>query len=72
MLFSSPTNIAEEWVDQAHVQLKDEETRRISAVTSLNMVEKKMEDLSTKLTKANRERKSTKAALIGAKKQAED
>ena len=31
-----------------------------------------MEDLSTKLTEANRERKSTKAALIGAKKQAED
>ena len=72
MLFSRPTNIAEEWVDQAHAQLKDEETRRISAIKSLVVAEKKMEDLGTKLTEADKERKSIEAAITGTKKQAKD
>ena len=36
------------------------------------MVEKKIKDLDIKLTKADRERKSTEAALAGTKKQAKD
>lgn len=62
------TNISEEWLDSAHVQLKDEEARRISTVKTLVVAEKRIKELNTKLTKADREKKSTEAALAGAKK----
>ena len=62
------TNIAKEWVDHTHAQLKDEEAHQVSAVKILVMVEKKIKDLGSKLTEANRERKSAEAALAGAKK----
>jgi len=66
------TNIAEEWVDHAHAQLKDEKAPRVSAVKTLAMAEKKIKDLGIKLTKADRERKSAEAALAGTEKQAKD
>lgn len=66
------TNIAEEWVDWAHAQLKDEEAHWISAIKTLAVVEKKIKDLGTKLTEVDRERKSAKVALASAEKQAED
>lgn len=66
------TNIVEEWVDCAYTQLKDEEARHISVVKSLVMAENRIKELNTKLTKADRERKSEEATLAGAKKQAED
>ena len=36
------------------------------------MAEKRIKELNTKMTKADRERKSTEAALAGAEKQVED
>ena len=66
------TNIVAEWVDHAHAQLKDEEARRVSAVKTLAMAEKKIKDLGIKLTEADRERKSAEAVLAGAEKQAKD
>ena len=44
----------------------------MSAVKNLVITEKKIKDLGTKLTEADRERKSAEAALAGAKKQVED
>lgn len=44
----------------------------MSAIKNLVIVEKKNKDLVTKLTEADRERKSVKAALVGTEKQAED
>ena len=59
-------------MDPTHAQLKDEEARRISAVKTLAVAEKRIKELNTKLTEANREGKSAKAALTGAEKQVED
>lgn len=44
----------------------------MSAIKNLVIAEKKNKDLVTKLTEADRERKSVKAALVGTEKQAED
>ena len=62
------TNIVEEWVDNAHAQLKKEEARRIAAIQTPVVAEKRIKDLNTKLTEANRERKSVEVALVGAEK----
>lgn len=43
----------------------------MSAVKNLAIAKKKIKDLGTKLTETSRERKSTKAALVGVEKQAE-
>ena len=59
-------------MDHAHAQLKDEEARRVSAVKTLAMAEKKIKDLGIKLTEADRERKSAEAVLVGAEKEAKD
>ena len=59
-------------MDRAHAQLKDEESRRISAVMTLAKDEKRIKELNTKLNKVDRERKSAEAALADAEKQAED
>ena len=57
-------------MDHAYAQLKDEEARRVSAVKTLAMAEKKIKDLGIKLTETDRERKSAEATLVGTKKQA--
>ena len=59
-------------MDRAHAQLKDKETHRISVVKTPAVVEKKIKELSIKMTEADRERKSVKAALASAEKQAKD
>ena len=59
-------------MDPTHAQLKDEEAHRISAVKTLAVAEKRIKELNTKLTEADREGKSAKAALTGAEKQVED
>lgn len=65
-------NIAEEWVDSAHAQLKDKEARCISTVKTLAVADKRIKELNTKLTEADRERKSVEATLTDAEKKAED
>ena len=64
------TNIAEEWVNHAHSQLKDEEACRVATIKTLAITEKKFEDLGMKLTE--RERESVEASLASAEKQAKD
>ena len=59
-------------MDDAHAQLKNEEARHVAAVKTLVVVEKNIKDLGTKLTKADREKKSAEAALASSEKQAED
>lgn len=49
-----------------HAQLKNEEARRVAAVKTLGMAEKKIKDLGAKLTKADREKKSVEVVLVGA------
>ena len=56
-------------MDDAHAQPKDEEARRVVAIQTLAIVEKRIKDLVTKLAEADREKKSIKA---GTEKQAED
>lgn len=54
------TNISEEWLDSAYVQLKDEEARCKSTVKTLVVAKKRIKELNTKLTKADREKKAQK------------
>ena len=58
-------------VNFSHKQMKEEEKRRIMAVDAFNVVEKKIQELTTKLNEADRDKKSTKAALQGAERQVE-
>ena len=51
--------------------MKDEEARRIVALEAFKVAEKKIQKLNVKLTEANQEKKSVKAALQGAKRQVE-
>lgn len=51
--------------------MKDEEGRRIAAIEGFNVAEKRINELNTKLTEANREKKNVEAALGGAERQAE-
>ena len=51
--------------------MKDEEGRRIAVVEGFNMAKKRIKELNTKLTKADRKIKSIEAALEGAESQAE-
>ena len=62
------TNITKEWVDHAYSQLKDEEARRVSAIKTLVVAIKKIKDLGTKLTEADKERKNVEIALADAMK----
>lgn len=48
--------------------MKNEEARRVFIVKTLVVAEKKIKDLGTKLTEANREMKSIEAALASAEK----
>ena len=63
--------MAEELVNNSYRQMKDEEGRRIAAVEAFSLAKKRIQKLNTKLTEANRERKSAEAALHGVEKQAE-
>ena len=51
--------------------MKEEEGRRIVVVDAFNMAEKRLQELTTKLNKTDRDKKSVEAALQGAKRQAE-
>ena len=64
-------HMAEELVNTSHKQMKEEERRRIVAVEAFTLAEQSIKDLNTKLTEATKEKKSVKAALEGAKRQAE-
>ena len=66
------TNVAEEWVDRAHAECKDKEARRISVVKTLVVADKRIKELSTRLTEADMEMKNVEAALASLEKQAED
>ena len=64
--------MVEELVNNSHRQMKEEEGWRIAAVDALTLAEKRIQDLNTKLTKANREKKSVEVVLSGAERQAEN
>lgn len=49
---------AKEMVNFSHKQMKEEEGTRIAAVKAFNVAEKKIQELTTKLNKAGREKKS--------------
>ena len=56
---------AEEMVNFSHKQMKEEEGRRIAVVDAFNVVENKIQELTTKLNEANRDKKRAKASLQG-------
>ena len=47
---------AEELVNNSHMQMKEEEGSHIAAVDAFTLAEKRIQDLNTKLTEANREK----------------
>ena len=65
-------HVVEELVNNLHRQMKEEERRRIAAVEAFSLVKKWIQELNTKLTEADRERKSVEAALHKAEKQAKN
>ena len=48
--------------------MKDEEVKRIVAVEAFRVVDKKSQEITTKLTEVERDKKSVEAALDGAEK----
>ena len=66
------TNIAEEWVNDAHKQWKDKEGWHIATIEMFAVAKKRIKDLNTKMMEADRERKSVEVALAGVQKQAKD
>ena len=50
-------------VNNSHRQMKQEEGRRIAVVDAFNVVDKKIQELTTKLNETDRDKKSTKVAL---------
>lgn len=62
---------AEEIVNSSHRQMKDEESRCIAIVDAFKVVEKKIQELNTQLTEADKGRESVEASLQAAEKQAE-
>ena len=58
----------EEIVNNSHRMMKDEEARRIVAMEVFRVVERKTQELTIKLTEAERENKSADAALDWAEK----
>lgn len=63
--------IAKELVNNSHQQMKEKEGQCIAAVESFTLAEQRIKDLNTKLTEANRDKKSVEVALEGAERQAE-
>ena len=57
--------MAEELVNNSYRQMKEEEGRRIAAVETFSLAEKGIQELNTKLTKADRERKSVGGPCMG-------
>ena len=62
---------AEEIVNSSHRMMKDEEAKHIVAMEAFRMAERKTQELTTKLTEDEREKKSAEVALGGAEKQVE-
>ena len=58
-------------VDYSHHQMKEEEGRWIAAVDAFHMAEKSNQELKSKLTEVEKEKRSAKVALDNAKRQAE-
>ena len=52
-------------VNFSHKQMKEEEGRRIAVVDAFNVVENKIQELTTKLNEANRVKKRAEAFLQG-------
>ena len=48
--------------------MKDEEVKRIVAVEAFRVVDKKSQEITTKLTEVEKDKKSAEAALDGAEK----
>ena len=57
-------------VNFSYRQMKEEEGRRIMTVDAFNMAKKKIQELTIKLNKANKDKKSAKATLQVAERQA--
>ena len=62
---------AEEMVNYSHQKMKEEKGRRIVAVDAFHLVEKSIQELKSKLTEEERERKSVAVALDITERQAE-
>ena len=62
---------AKEIVNSSHRMMKDEEARCIAAVESFKVADKKSQELTTKLTKVERDKRSAEVALDGVEEQVE-
>ena len=64
-------HMAEEFVNTSHKQMKEEEGQHIATMEAFTLAEQRIKDLNTKLTEANKERKSAETTLEGVERQAE-
>ena len=58
-------------VNSSHKQMKEKEGRRIAAVDTFNVADKRIQELTTKLNEVDKDKKIAEAALQGVEKQAE-
>ena len=58
-------------VNSSHRQMKEKEGRRIAAVDTFNVADKRIQELTTKLNEVDKDKKIAEAALQGVEKQAE-
>lgn len=65
-------HVAEEWVDQALHDQKEEESKRYAAQKSLAQTDKKLKETLVKLTKCDKARKSAEASIESKERQARE
>ena len=63
-------HVAEEWVDQAFHDLKEEESKRYAAQKSSSLTDKKLKETLLKLAESDKARKSVEASIESTERQA--
>lgn len=65
-------HVAEEWVDQAFRDVKEEESKRLAAQKSQVMTDKKLRETLLKLAECDKARKSVETFIESSERQAQE
>lgn len=71
-LVTQATHVAEEWVDQAFRDVKEEEFKCLVALKSQAMTDKKLKETLLKLVECDKARKCAKASIENSERQARE
>lgn len=66
------THMAEEWVNQAFQDLKEEESKHLTAQKSQALTDKKLKETFIKLAEYNKARRSAESAIERSERQAQE